>query len=282
MSYIEKIKFEHNIAITGKSKAKDDDELFLGYIEGLAATDDRDRDNDIITEPVLDKGAKSLKESHAVFLNHDWQGLPVGKVMKSVLEKTDSQTGIKVKVGISNTASKVVSLIEEGILNKFSIGGFLLDYDVKKVNDVWVGFIKDMEIVEVSVVGVPANPSAEFSVAMKSAMAPKIKKVKIMAEENNEIAELKQGLADMAKAQTEMLALMKAQQEAIIAQMKIATPTPAPAPQELKTGAPMADPEPEAVTFSNPESEHRFHMKLLGEILMSKNTSEILLQGSYF
>ena len=124
-------------------KAADPNDKFLGYITGFAATNHLDRSEDIITEEALLEGSKSLAENTTVFLNHDWNSytyLPIGKIMESKYIQSDGTAGIMIKVGISKTAPNIWTLIEEGILNRFSVGGYITDYEVEKNSEgVYVG-----------------------------------------------------------------------------------------------------------------------------------------------
>lgn len=150
-----------------KSKEETED-LYLGYVEGFATTSDRDRFDDIISEGALRKSAKQLKAVGTVFLNHKYHDPPVGIVLDSRF-RTDKETetkGIFVKAGISKTATNIWTLIQEGILKSFSIGGRMRKTEFDEEQDARI--VKEMDLYEVSIVGMPANPHATFDYVAKS------------------------------------------------------------------------------------------------------------------
>ena len=90
--------------------------------------------------------------------NHDYD-TPIGKA--TALEVTEY--GLKIEGMISKSAGKIAEMVKEGILGAFSVGFRIKDADNIEETD---GLrIKDAELFEVSVVSVPANQSAIFSVA---------------------------------------------------------------------------------------------------------------------
>ena len=148
-----------------KSAKEEENDLFLGYVEGFASTTDQDRFDDVISEAALRRSAKQLQYAKTVFLNHRYHENPIGIVVDSRFktDKTTDTKGIFVKAGISKTAPDVWTLIQEGAYNAFSIGGRMKKTIFDEDREVRV--VKDMDLYEVSVVGMPANPKAFFNVA---------------------------------------------------------------------------------------------------------------------
>ena len=70
--------------------------------------------------------------------------------------------GLLVDVLVSKTEPEVIQKIKEGVLNKFSIRGQVLERERKYMPEIerTVNVIKRMLLVEVSLVSVPANPEA--------------------------------------------------------------------------------------------------------------------------
>ena len=128
-------------------------------IEGFANTTDKDRDGDIILESAWKQGglANFLKNPIVLaFHNHQ---MPIGTVKAhSVSEK-----GLHVTAEISKAAGNVFELVKEGILQAFSVGFRILDADFDSKTDLFL--IKDLELLEVSVVAVPANAESVFRVS---------------------------------------------------------------------------------------------------------------------
>jgi HK97 family phage prohead protease len=138
------------------AKAYEDSQQWI--VEGYAATSDFDLQNDIITEQAIKNSAKDLLDNSTVLLNHN-QEEPIGRVLESKAQKGR----LFVKVLISKTAQDVWQKIKEGVLNKFSVRGMILDAQRKWAEDIkkYVRLILKMQLVEVSLVSVPANPKAK-------------------------------------------------------------------------------------------------------------------------
>lgn len=146
------IPFEFQTA----SILKSDDEKWI--VEGYASTDTLDRQDEIITKDALIKAEKDLLENNTVFYEHKHSELPIGKVIGSEVD----QKGLKIKVQISKTASTIWQLVQEGVLHCFSIGGRIIKAVEKylKEQDKKIIEIQEIELLEVSLVGIPANPEA--------------------------------------------------------------------------------------------------------------------------
>lgn len=136
----------------------DEDEKGQWILEGFASTTDRDLQNEVVTQEAINASASDLTSNSTVLLNHD-QKIPIGRVLESEARKG----GLFIKVLISKTVPDVWTKIKEGVLNKFSIRGKVIDA-VKEWNEAlgkFVKVIKKMFLVEVSLVSVPANPNAK-------------------------------------------------------------------------------------------------------------------------
>jgi len=135
-----------------------EDEEGLWIIEGYAATTDIDLQGDKILKEALKNSEKDLEHNSTVLRNHNLDE-EIGKVLKSKVK----DNGLWIKVLISKTVPAIWKKITEGVLNKFSIKGKVLDAaeeyieEAKKVIQV----IKEMYLTEVSLVSVPANPKAK-------------------------------------------------------------------------------------------------------------------------
>ena len=126
------------------------------HVVGYATTSDLDRQNQIITEKALQKATKDLLLNSTVFLNHNYDRA-IGKV-----EETEFVRGkIKIDAYISAVESDVTTKIQEGIYNAFSIGGTITEIEEVTIKGKKIQQISALEILEVSLVGVPANPQAK-------------------------------------------------------------------------------------------------------------------------
>lgn len=128
-------------------------------IFGYASTDSIDRTSDRILPTAWTRGGLRNYELNPILLfNHDYNR-PIGKVVEI---STDSR-GLKIKGIISKSAGDVYNLVKEGVLSTFSVGFLVKDADYDKSLDGLI--VKDAELLEVSVVSVPANQDATFSLA---------------------------------------------------------------------------------------------------------------------
>ena len=129
-------------------------------IKGSASTNGLDRAGDIIETEAWTKGGLSNFEKNPIILfNHDYNK-PIGRA--TGLKVTEN--GLELKAKISKSApDHVAQLVKEGILGAFSVGFRVKDADYVSETD---GLkIKDAELFEVSVVSVPCNQAATFSLA---------------------------------------------------------------------------------------------------------------------
>ena len=147
-----------NITSTFKALHEDDDGSV--HICGMASTHDEDRANDVIMSEAWTKGGLNNFEKNPIILfNHDYNK-PIGRA--TGLKVTEN--GLELKAKISKSApDHVAQLVKEGILGAFSVGFRVKDADYITETD---GLkIKDAELFEVSVVSVPCNQAATFSLA---------------------------------------------------------------------------------------------------------------------
>ncbi len=149
---MEKTSFEFPLDITKQAEAEGE-----FHIVGYAATTDFDLQGDIITEEALKESSLDLIKNSTVLLNHDIKRA-IGKVTKAEFDKN----GLLIDVLVSATEPEIIQKIKEGVLNKFSIRGQVLEREKKFMADLdrIVNVIKRMALVEVSLVSVPANPEA--------------------------------------------------------------------------------------------------------------------------
>lgn len=135
---------------------EDGDDL---HITGMASTNSTDRSGDIIEEAAWTKGGLDNYLNNPIILfNHDYNQ-PIGRAVQ--LGTNDN--GLQLKAKIAKSAGHVGELIKEGVLGAFSVGFRVKDAEYMVETDGYK--IKDAELLEVSVVTVPANQAATFSLA---------------------------------------------------------------------------------------------------------------------
>jgi HK97 family phage prohead protease len=146
------VSFECRVDI---QKAYEDEGSWI--VEGFAATSDFDLQEDIITQQAIEASARDLIENSTVLHNHN-PDEAIGKVERSEAR----EGGLWLKIFISKTAPDIWQKITEGVLNKFSIRGKILDARKEWVAELkrYARMIFKMQLLEVSLVAVPANPKA--------------------------------------------------------------------------------------------------------------------------
>lgn len=204
------------------------------YIEGYASTNDVDRAGDVVPVSVWEAGMKNYLNNPIILAQHDHDD-PIGRMVE---HKLDSK-GLWIKARIS-AAAEVFSLIKDEVLTAFSIGFRVLDAEYNAAAELFV--IKELELIEISVVSVPCNQNTLFNLSkafeneedytkFKAQFAPKGDSAKGLEtptgnkgtttskEWNMDPKELEIMLANTAKAAAEqataaVLAAQKAEKEA--------------------------------------------------------------------
>ena len=145
---------------TNTFKTLGEDEDGSVNIRGLASTSSLDRAGDVINHDAWTKsgGLNGFKQNPVILFNHNYDR-PIGRATSMEVSKEGLELGAK----ISKSAGDVTNLIKDGVLGAFSVGFRVKDAEYNEETD---GFeIKDAELFEVSVVSVPANQTAMFSLA---------------------------------------------------------------------------------------------------------------------
>lgn len=129
-------------------------------IAGYANTVNKDRQQDIIPASAWVKGVESYRKNPILLFQHK-QEMPIGRVEKITVDKN----GLFVEATISDAAEKaynVQTLINDGVLKSFSVG--FRPKDAKLERSTGNHIITDLELLEISVVSIPANEHSLFSV----------------------------------------------------------------------------------------------------------------------
>lgn len=128
-------------------------------IEGWASTDDLDRYNEITDPQAFKKTLKTYMKNPVLFFGHESWSLPIGKILSAKIK----DNGLWVRAKISESADQVWGLIKEEILKTFSFGYRLLKSEKDEKTGVLT--ILELELFEISVVSIPANPAAMIELA---------------------------------------------------------------------------------------------------------------------
>jgi HK97 family phage prohead protease/HK97 family phage major capsid protein len=141
------------------------------YIEGYANTTDIDRSGDVIPTTAWEKGMDNYLKNPVILAYHDHDD-PVGVMVD---HKVDSK-GLWIKARISAAASEVFNKVKDGILRTFSVSFIIKDAIYDSVTDIFV--IKELELLEISVVSIPCNQNSTFSLAKSFASDEEAKEFK--------------------------------------------------------------------------------------------------------
>jgi HK97 family phage prohead protease/HK97 family phage major capsid protein len=144
-----------NSTFTTKSADTEDESIF---IEGYANTTDIDRSGDVILSAAWSAGIENYLKNPIFLAYHDHDH-PIGRLDEY---KIDAK-GLWVRAKISPAAGDVYKLIKDGVLTAFSVGFRVKDASYDPLNDIF--FIKEVELMEISVVSVPCNQESLFSLA---------------------------------------------------------------------------------------------------------------------
>jgi len=129
-------------------------------IAGYANTVDRDRVGDIILASAWAGGVENYRMNPILLFQHDPK-IPIGRVDKITVDKK----GIFIEATVSQAAEKInqtQSLIKDGVLKSFSVGFRPIEQKYDNAADSTI--ITKVELLEVSIVSIPANQTSLFSV----------------------------------------------------------------------------------------------------------------------
>jgi HK97 family phage prohead protease len=133
------------------------------FIEGWANTVDKDRVGDVVLPSAFSKTMKEYMENPIMLYQHDWDKVAGNIVEYKIVDDENEPTNglwIKAKVSNAKDVDDVRTKIKEGSLKTFSIGYNELDSDYDKATD--TNIVKEIELLEISIVTIPCNPFAKF------------------------------------------------------------------------------------------------------------------------
>lgn len=126
-------------------------------IEGYANTMDKDRVGDVVLPKAFEKSLPLYLDNPVLLFQHNWDAV-IGTCED--VKITDKGLFIKAKISAAKDCDDVRTKIREGALRTLSIGYNELDSDFNESTKTKV--VKDLELLEISVVTIPANPYAKF------------------------------------------------------------------------------------------------------------------------
>lgn len=161
------IEVGKNIAINKKLsfqvEIKEDDITVAAeqglVITGLASTPDIDRYDDIVHPMAFAKSLETYMQNPQVLLQHN-HDKPIGVTEEATIGITE---GLKVKCRITIDEDNVFAKIQNGIMRAFSIGFMVKAYQWQTIEGKEIRVITELDLIEISVVAVPANPKSLFT-----------------------------------------------------------------------------------------------------------------------
>ena len=144
------LNLKDDLAVTG-------DSIDSIFIEGYASTCDLDRTGDVVSAAAWKSGLTNYLKNPIILAFHDHDD-PVGRMVE---HRVDSK-GLWIKARIS-AAAEIFNLVKDNVLTAFSIGFKVMDAEYDSESEIFM--IKEVELVEISIVSVPCNQNTLFSLA---------------------------------------------------------------------------------------------------------------------
>lgn len=127
-------------------------------IKGYASTfgGEPDRQGDVVVSGAFKKTLITNSGRIKFLFNHDWTQI-VGRIVHA----EEDEKGLYIEAKIVDTAlgKDLMKLVDAGVIDRMSIGFVIKDYEW---DDDGVFYIKEVELYEVSAVGLPANDRAHI------------------------------------------------------------------------------------------------------------------------
>ena len=138
------------------NKSQEESEYFT--FSGMASTNDLDRDNEIIMQGAFNK---SLDTQKPILFNHN-QDEPIG--VTTLLEERENGLYIEAKLPKNDefVSKRIIPQMLAGSLTKMSIGAIPIKKSIEYRSD-GVKLFHEMELLETSIVPIPANKNAEIT-----------------------------------------------------------------------------------------------------------------------
>jgi HK97 family phage prohead protease len=134
-----------------------DEKIDSIFISGYASANSVDRSGDVIPSSVWEKGMLNYLANPIILAHHDHDD-PIGRMVE---HKVDDK-GLWIKARVS-AAAEIFNLIKDGVVTAFSVGFRVLDAEYNAAAELFV--IKELELIEISVVSVPCNQDTLFSLS---------------------------------------------------------------------------------------------------------------------
>ena len=129
-------------------------------IKGYANTITKDRAGDVILSEAwtTSNALKNFMKNPIMLFGHN-HSRPIGKI----LDLVPTESGLMVEGEVSAADLQIYSLIRDEVLKTFSVGFYIKDAEWDDMTETFI--IKDLELLEISVVSGPCNQDSTFSLS---------------------------------------------------------------------------------------------------------------------
>jgi HK97 family phage prohead protease len=136
-------------------------------VEGWASTPEIDSYQDIVLPTAFTRSLPAYMRNPVMYWNHFWYDIPVAKCLDATIHANDG-LWVKVKIGTTTLAQEVWTAVAIDETVKSMSIGFNGDYTPEygyfdNQKDAWIW--QDLDLREISIVGMPACPSAQFQLS---------------------------------------------------------------------------------------------------------------------
>lgn len=151
------------------------------FISGYASVNVPDRAGDVVPSSVWSKGMANYLKNPVILAYHK-HSEPIGRMIEHKID----EKGLWIKARISASAEDEFNLVKDGVLTAFSVSFRVLDAEYNSVTELFV--IKELELIEISVVSVPMNQDCLFSLSKSFESDEEYKKFKMQFATKEESA----------------------------------------------------------------------------------------------
>lgn len=132
-------------------------------IEGWASTTAVDSYNEIVASEAFNETMPEYvnRFNSLMLYMHDWWGIAIGKILS--YEVKAEGLWVKARISATELGKDLIVLIKDGVLRSFSIGFRPIKYEDNE--ETGIRTYTKIQVMEISIVNVPANPLAHFSIA---------------------------------------------------------------------------------------------------------------------
>ena len=185
-------------------------------VRGYASTPQVDRQGEVILPTAFESSLYNYLQHPVVTWSHEWWDVPIGKTVNARVDERGLYVEIEIAKGLDK-AEAAWTAIEQGLINSLSVGfdgeytepyGHWEDIGVESMTSLamdatmrrrWIW--EKLDLLEIAVVPIPANPGAQFQMAKSLGLAvPDLKAIAAQAAGGAEQERAAVAFADLPTA----------------------------------------------------------------------------------